>query len=271
MLKNCYRLKNKSLYYQKALAGVEELGVLDKVVAVDYDTTASNSSPVVGAAALIEQRRNTLLFKVPCRHHILNLQGKNTAPVVSGRRSTGPADPLFQRYAREWPNILDNIDYTNLKRFDDRPYQGTFIAAVVQEVRNWVRHAVAAMTFQRATNRNLLYLIVMYLDVEPANFNFKFHKPEEIDNARFGQTANIYLTMELQSRQLLFLSPEQQLEITNMSLISALFYGPGYLKIPLLARASFNNLTSIQHFRQLYRLMSEGNCLKDAARVALNT
>ena len=256
---------------EAALAGVEELGVLDNVVAVDYDTTASNSSPVVGAAALIEQRRATLLFKVPCRHHILNLLGKNTAPVVSGRRSTGPADPLFQRYAREWPNILDNIDYTNLKRFDDRPYQGTFIAAVVQEVRNWVRHAVAAMTFQRATNRNLLYLIVMYLDVEPANFNFKFHKPEEIDNARFGQTANIYLTMELQSRQLLFLSPEQQLEITNMSLISALFYGPGYLKSPLLARASFNDITSIMHFRQLYSLMPEGNCLKDAAGVALNT
>ena len=58
---------------EAALAGVEGLGVLDKVVAVDYDTTASNSSPVVDAAALIEQRRATLLFKVPCRHHILNL------------------------------------------------------------------------------------------------------------------------------------------------------------------------------------------------------
>ena len=256
---------------EAALAGVEELGVLDKVVAVDYDTTASNSSPVVGAAALIEQRRATLLFKVPCRHHITNLLGKNTAPVVSGRRSTGPGDPLFQRYAREWPDLVDNIDYANLKRFDDRPYIGTFIAAVVQEVRNWARHAVTAMTFTRATNKNLLYLIVMYLDVEPANFQFKFHKPEEIDNARFWQTANIYLTMELLSRQLAFLSPEHRLEVTNMAFISALFYGPCYLKSPLLASASFNDLTSIQHFRQLYRLMPEGNCLKDAAGVALNT
>ena len=46
---------------------------------------------------------------------------------------------------------------------------------------------------------------------------------------------------------------------------------PGYLKSPLLARASFNNLTSIMHFRQLYSLMLGGNCLKDAAGVALNT
>ena len=119
----------------------------------------------MGAAALIEQRRASLLFKVLCRHQILNLQGKNTAAVVYGRRSTRPADNLFQHYAREWPNILDIIDYTNLKRFDDRPYHGTFIAEVVQEVTNWARHAVVAMTFQRATNRNLLYLIVMYLDV----------------------------------------------------------------------------------------------------------
>ena len=84
--------------------------MLENVVAVEYDTTASNSSPVVAAAALIEERRASLLFKLPCRHHILNLLGKNTALVVSARRSTDPADPLFQRYAREWPNILDNID-----------------------------------------------------------------------------------------------------------------------------------------------------------------
>ena len=77
--------------------------------------------------------------------------------------------------------------------------------------------------------------------------------------------------MELLSRRLLFLSPEHRLEITNMSLISALFYGPDYLKSLLLACASFNDLTSIQNFRQLYRLMPEGNCLKDTAMVAPNT
>ena len=39
----------------------------------------------------------------------------------------------------------------------------------------------------------------------------------------------------------------------------------------MLSRASFNDLTSIKRYRQLYKFMPEGNCLKEAARVALNT
>ena len=184
---------------ETAVAAVVELGVMEKVVAEDYDTTASNSSPAVGAAALIERHKGTLLFKMPCRHHSIDLHGKNISPVLSGRRSQGPGDPLFLRYAREWPDFYQNIDYTNLKKFDERPYIGTFLHEVLVEVRMWARHAVTTMTFSKGTFRNLLHLIVVYLDVEPPRFNFKFSKPETIDNARFGQRANLYLTMELLS------------------------------------------------------------------------
>ena len=248
-----------------------ELGVMEKVVAEDYDTTASNSSPAVGAAALIERHKGTLLFKMPCRHHSIDLHGKNISPVVSGRRSQGPGDPLFLRYAREWPDFYQNIDYTNLKKFDERPYIGTFLHEVLVEVRMWARHAVTTMTFSKGTFRNLLHLIVVYLDGEPPRFNFKFSKPETIDNARFGQRANLYLTMELLSPQLPFLTPAHQQEVTNMALICSLFYGPDFLKSPLLAHASFNDLTSIKRYRQLFSFMPEGHCLKEAARVALNT
>ena len=54
-------------------------------------------------------------------------------------------------------------------------------------------------------------------------------------------------------------------------MICSLFCGPDFLKSPLLSRASFNDLTSIKRYRQLYKLMPEGSCLKEAARVALNT
>ena len=210
-------------------------------------------------------------MKIPCRHHHLDLNGKNISPVVSGRKSQGPADPLFQRYAREWPNLFSNIDYTNLKKFNIQPYIGTFLEEVFVEVRNWARQAASTMTFSRGTHRNLLHLIVVYLDAEPQDFNFKFHKPEVIDNARFGQRANIYLTMELLSPQLPFLTPIYQAEVTNMALVCSLFCGPDFLKSPLLNRASFNDLTSIKRYRQLYQLMPEDNCLKEATRVALNT
>ena len=84
-----------------SVALLRDLGVLQQVVAESYDTTASNSSPTVGAAVLIEQEIGVLLFKVPCRLHIYDLFGKNISPVVSGRNSSGPRDPVFVRYSRD--------------------------------------------------------------------------------------------------------------------------------------------------------------------------
>ena len=99
----------------KCVEGIEDLGVMDQVFFVTYDTTNSNSSPTVGAAAPIEHHQGCQILKCPCRHHILDLFGKNLSVVVSGQRTTGPAYPPFQRYAREWPNLKNNIDYTRLK------------------------------------------------------------------------------------------------------------------------------------------------------------
>ena len=56
-----------------------------------------------------------------------------------------------------------------------------------------------------------------------------------------------------------------------MALICSLFYGPDFLTSPLLAHATLDNLTSIKRYRQLLNFMPEGDCLKEAARVALNT
>ena len=79
------------------------------------------------------------------------------------------------------------------------------------------------------------------------------------------QIANLYITMELLSYQLDFLSPGHLTEVSNMALISALFYGPGFLKSNNLGRASYNDLTSISHYRQLWCFMPE------ASRIGLET
>ena len=186
---------------RKTIEGVENLGVMRQVCVEDYDTTLTNSSPAVGAAALIEDHRGCQLLKCPCRHHIWDLFGKNLSVVVSGQRSTGPAYPLFLGYFRVWPEIQDNIDYGNLKRFDQAAWQGTFLEQVLEDVKVWVVRAITSKTFKKGTHRNLLSLIAAHLDVTPPGFPFKFHKPEKIDNARFGQRANIYITLDLLSLQ----------------------------------------------------------------------
>ena len=135
---------------------------------------------------------------------------------------------------------------------------------VVQEVRIWVSHAIRARTFKKGTHVNLLNLIAAFLDVTPPGFTFRFNKPETVCNARFGQRAQLYLTIKLLERQLNFLTREQHQEVSTMAVICGLLYGPGFLKSPLLARASFNDLSSISHFRQLEQFYPE------ASRAALD-
>ena len=150
-------------------------------------------------------------------------------------------------------------------QLDLRPYLGTIVETLVLEVRQWAVYAFTTYVFSRGTYSNMLHLIMAFLGVQHPRFHFTFKKPEEISNARFGQRANLYITLGLVSRQITFLTTAQQMEVQTMALVSALFYGPGFLKSRLLNRASYNDLSSMSHYRQLRPLFPE------VARVALET
>lgn len=244
---------------------IENLGVIDLLDGAHYDTTASNSSPAVGTVALLENRRGKQLLKTPCRRHIYDLFGKNTKKVVSGRPSSGPGDPIFLRYNKGYAELVDNIDYDNLRVFDVAPWLGTFVEQLVFDVRNWAKHAYNTQVFPRGDYYDLLNLIIMFLGANPPGFVFKFHKPKRVSNARFMQPAEYYITLELLSRQINFLSNDQKKEVSDMAFICALFYGPGFLKCSMGSSAAFNDLTSMMNYRNLR------NYMKPAADEALAT
>ena len=87
---------------------------------------------------------------------------------------------------------------------------------VIKDVKIWVKGSMITKTFKKGTHRNLLKLIAAYLDIEIPGYSFKFSKPETIDNARFGQKANLFITLALLSDQLDFLTPEQHSEVSTM-------------------------------------------------------
>ena len=213
-----------------AIDGLNELGVLEKVVGVNYDTTASNSSPSVGTVALVEEERQEQLLKIPCRHHIYDLFGKNLIKVVTGKKSSGPGNPLFMRFSKEWPNLVETIDYSNLKKLDMGLWRGTFVEQLVIELRVWCQHAYLSAVFPRGSYNDLLNSIIVYIGANPPNFRFHFKKPKDVTNARFMEPAEYYLVLALLSRQLTWLSDAQRQEVEQMAFISALFYGPGFLK-----------------------------------------
>ena len=252
-----------------AVEGLREVGVFDSVVGVTYDTTPSNSSVLRGTVALIEQERNTQVVKIPCRHHIYDLFGKNLRKVVVGRNTTGPGHPLFLRFQSEWGNICGRIDYNNLCTINLADWQGTFLVELTHNVKLWCYDALRCEAFDssKRSYRDLIHSIAAYLNAPtPPRFRFTVKKPKKVSNARFGEPAQYYINLALLSNQLPWqLTPEESREVNTMALLSALFYGPGLLKSALGTDAVYNDLASIINFRQLRPIMPE------IATEALNT
>ena len=241
---------------QGAITGLNDLGVMQLLVGVNYDTTASMTSPAIGTVALIEEEKGEQILKIPCRHHQQDLFGKNCCRIIVGR-SVGPGNPLFIRFSREWPQLAGNIDYNNLITFDVGPWRGTFVEQLVIDVSVWARHALLTAVFGKRSWYDLLAAIVKFLGADPPNFQFKFKKPKPGTNARFGETAEYFLNLSMLARQLPWLSPLQHRQISDMAFISALFYGPDLLKSSLGARAVYNDLSSMLRYRQLRNRMPQ--------------
>ena len=241
-----------------AVEGLQELGVLERIMGLTYDTTASNSSVLVGTAALLEEEVGKALLKIPCRRHILDLFGKNLRKIVVGRATTGPGHPLFLKFAREWENIRPNIDYGNLTTLDLGPWEGTFIIDLVEELKIWCQTTMNNGRFERSSHQDLLITIAVFIEAPtPPAFRFKMRKPKPVSNGRYAEVAQYSLDIGLLSNQLPWLTDQQREEVRIMAFISAIFYGPGFLKSPLGADASFNDLQSIIHFRKLKTFMPE--------------
>ena len=91
---------------------VEKWSLTECIVALVYDTTASNSGEWNGAAILIEKRLNRAVLRCECRHHVAELHIKHTFKVVFGENKA-PTIKLFQRLKedfdkegkQEWLNI----------------------------------------------------------------------------------------------------------------------------------------------------------------------
>jgi hypothetical protein len=83
---------------------LKDWGLLDKVQAVSFDTTASNTGRLNGAAVLLQQKMNRALLYLPCRHHIYELVLR-AAFEASKFVSKGPEIPLFKRFGTQWEII----------------------------------------------------------------------------------------------------------------------------------------------------------------------
>lgn len=74
---------------------MEDWGILSQVRGLCFDTTASNTGRGRGAMVRLELALGRRLFRLACRHHVLELVVGAVVTCLFGR-STGPTNTLFE-------------------------------------------------------------------------------------------------------------------------------------------------------------------------------
>lgn len=83
-------------------ATMEEYELLDKLEAVVFDTTASNTGKYHGCVARLEKKMGRALLWLACRHHVPELFIKHADIAVRGP-TKGPEDKLFKTFKKKLP------------------------------------------------------------------------------------------------------------------------------------------------------------------------
>ena len=209
----------------------------DSVVALVYDTTASNTGQWQGAVALIETELQHPVLWVPCRHHISELHIKHTAIKVTGETKS-PSVKLFQRFKEEWETLKPNE--CELQLFVWPSDKDCFLFKQAEFVKNWTEEHLSNNTFPREDYRELCELIAVYLGVTVPR-GFLFRRPGADHHARFMSKAIYFMKISL-LRDMFSLYGTEEAEVDRMAIYIGLFYGYYFLRSPLTASAPSNDL-----------------------------
>lgn len=157
---------------------VSDWGIVDRIKALSFDTTSSNTGRLNGACTLFEQRLGRNVLHLACRHHINELMLEKAFNVTLGP-STGPEILLFKRFKAFWPNIL----FTDYKAGVEVPTIGEALADVLDDIKTFVTDQLQ-MSHQREDYQELLELALIFIGGVPAR-GAVFRKPGAIHRARF--------------------------------------------------------------------------------------
>ena len=93
------------------LKELKEKGLDHKIIALSFDTTATNTGMIRGACIRIEKDLGRDLLWLACRHHVCEVILKSAFDACFGK-SSGPAVEIFDRFRKKWPRIIQTETVT---------------------------------------------------------------------------------------------------------------------------------------------------------------
>ena len=91
---------------------IEEWGIVERIRAMCFDTTSSNTGCRNGACVLLEQKLEKELLYFACRHHIHEIILEAVFSACMRVPTSGPELQLFKRFQNQWQFInQENFDH----------------------------------------------------------------------------------------------------------------------------------------------------------------
>ena len=233
--------------------------MFEVIIALVFDTTASNTGRQKGAATLIEKTFTRAILLLAFRHHIYKIFIKHVAKKVLGLRC-GPSYQLFIRFQSEFGGL--NQDTTDLVLLDwSTLSQDMEIQA--RKFLEWAEKCLNEKTFPRDDYHELVELTVVYLGRSVAR-GFKIRKPGAHHSARFLAYCIYIFKMEMMSDRFL-LSQNERHQVHRLAVFIALIHSQAFLRsrIAIIAPA-----LDTQYLFLLYQFKKEE---KRVAEVAIHS
>ena len=155
---------------QAVFEALEAAGLEDKVAAISFDTTASNTGRANGSCVLLEQKVGRQLIHLACRHHVLELVIGKAFDHLMGP-SSGPEITLFKKFKEQWSSV-DQTQFKPLLEIGDSVDDVPFILDRLKEDQ------------PRDDYRELLELWLIVLGEKPPR-GIKFRAPGAMHRARW--------------------------------------------------------------------------------------
>ena len=244
---------------------LEEWGLVDKIIAISFDTTSDNTGKHKGSCTFIEDCVGQAVLWLACRRHVYELHIKHVASLVaetkSARPSTAPEETLFKRLRDNWGDLTEDDEWLNMEdltKFDWKANRSKFMQEQAKYVFSFLEKCLKDETFPRSDYKEMCVLCFVWLGGEVPNFRFRW--PGACHRARFMMQAIYYMKYELLDKFIYFVNDMEKTEIHTMAEFVGLFYCMWFLRCAMGAAApniDLQNFVQMQKYKKLGKTRAE--------------
>ena len=247
-----------------------KIEVTSNVIGMSFDTTASNTGQQQGACARLELALGKALLWLACRRHVMALHIKHVASAVakqvSGRKSTGPDNVLFNKLKQNWPDLLSKIDLQKLNKLKWDELPGEDVRDQAEFSLQTLMRLSQQKTFPREDYKELCDLAIVYLGGVVPDFRFQY--PGALHHARYMAKSIYVLKYALLMDMIDWMTDNEKKEVLILAEFISVFYILWFLQSSVGCLAPMNDLKAIlqmKMYSKYNKLVSE-TCLNSWSR-----